>query len=197
MPRSRGRRPPPNKPLPAQLPRKGQPRFPIARVIWSAILAACTLLGVVVLWPQVSADVDKEPDLSSALPNSVTFRNLGWVTLRNFSVGFALCHSVSESGASVIGRDNPNKCSGEAVANFANHVTAWNGHTLKTNEPYTLPPAHNFIGFGTEKLVEGDVDYILTFWAWPIPFFYHQVQFRFATQRQPNGTLIWAPIPVD
>jgi hypothetical protein len=89
---------------------------------------------------------------------------------------------------------NPSKCNGGALNLAA--VTAWQGHTLVADERWTLPPAHNFMSFGG-KLTDGDVDYVLSFWSWPVPFYYHRAEFRFATQRQPDSSLIWAPIPVD
>jgi len=171
--------------------------FLTTRKIWSAILAMCTLLGAVVLWPRVSVDIEKEPDFSSALPNFIAITNTGWVVLHDLSVSFGLCRSKSDQNASFLGRDKTAKCNGTALQGSIAHVTAWAGHTLLSDEKWTLPPAGRFMNFGTGKLVEGDVDYILSFWSWPIPFYHHTIEFRFATQAQPNGSLIWAPIPID
>jgi len=145
------------------------------------------------------ADVEREPDFLSALPNSVSITNTGPVTLRDVAVSFGLCRAMSDGGASVIGRPNPARCNGSAIkgGNGIARILDWEGHTLVVNEKWTLSLPVKFASFGKEKLAVGDVDYIVTFWAWPIPIYRHTVEFRFATQRQPNGNLIWAQIPVD
>jgi len=195
MPASRGRRRRQGRGPPEPLPKKDRLQFLTPRNIWSSILALCTLLGLVVLCPHVSADVDREADLSSALPNSVTFTNLGWITLHNLSVSFGLCRSISNQNAAILGRPNPNKCSGSALNGSIANVLAWQGHTLVADEKWTLPPANRFMSFGSGKLIDGDVDYIVSFWSWPIPFYHHRAEFRFATQRQPNGLLILGAHP--
>jgi hypothetical protein len=178
-------------------PKKRSWRFLTPQKIWSAILAFCTLLGVVVLWPRVNVDVEKEPDFSSAIPNSITVLNTGSVTLRSAAVSFGLCRAVSDSGAMFAGRNPPTKCNGGALDGSVSHVSAWEGHTLVVDEKWTVTGSRGFMGFGSEKLRDGDVDYIVSFWAWPLPFFRHTVEFRFATRRQSNGSLIWVPFPVD
>jgi hypothetical protein len=206
MPRSRGRR----LPKVLSMPRQQQhtqvrsTRAKIANLIrrsWAiavAISVILTIVGAAFLFlPRVNVDVEKEPDFSSALPNSVTLVNTGAVTLHNVAVSFGLCRSISNQGARVSGRADASKCNGAALGGQISRVLSWEGHKLVVDEKWTLPPARGMISFGTGRLVNADVDYIVSFWSWPIPLFRHTAEFRFATQQQPNGNLIWAPIPVD
>jgi hypothetical protein len=214
MPRSRGRKSKLNQVKsqprqnlqtvrPSRPYRFGQSLLHFLKSVWAIALIGGFVLATFVaaysLWPRLSADVEKEPDFSSALPNAVSITNTGPVTLRDVAVSFGLCRATSDGGASVIGRRNPAKCNGSAIkaGNGIAHVLDWEGHTLVVDEKWTLSLPFKFASFGKEKLADGDVDYIVTFWAWPIPLYRHTVEFRFATQRQPNGNLIWAPIPVD
>jgi hypothetical protein len=146
--------------------------------------------------PRVNIDAEREPNFSSALPATITVTNTGSVTLRSVDVAFGLCRAISNSGARLSAGGQPYKCNGGALGPRISPVLAWQGHTLTVDEKWTLTPPL-FVGFGPERLVDGDVDFIVTFWSWPIPWYRHKVEFRFATQQQQNGRLIWAPIPVD
>ena len=213
MPTSKGRRPksgrgqlPPLPPSqndpPSRCYRFGQSLHRFLKSFWAGALVAGFLLGTFAaaysLSPRLSADVESEPDFSSALPNSASIKNTGPVTLRNVAVSFVTCHAVSDGGSTFSGRPANAPCNGSALGIAGRtYVKDWEGHTLVPEEtlPLSLPVKH--AGFGKEKLAWGDVDYIVTFWAWPIPLYQHTAEFRFATQKQPNGKLIWAPLPVD
>jgi hypothetical protein len=210
MPTSKGRKPkkgqsqPPRK----QPERTDPPLEKIKGLLWhawaivGAFAVIVTILGGAYLFlPRVNIDAESTPNFSSGLPATITVTNTGSVTLRSVDVAFALCHAISNTGGKITANGRATgggtKCNGGAQGPGISPVLPWQGHTLVVNEKWTLTPPR-FMGFSPpDRLADGDVDFIVTFWSWPIPWYRHKVEFRFATQQQQNGTFIWAPIPVD
>jgi hypothetical protein len=210
MPKSKGRKPrkappppPPRQPAQAH-PQSGRTKGLIEH-FWAIVVGLSVILTIVgaafLFLPRVNIDAERTPNFSSGLPATITVTNTGSVTLRSVDVAFALCHAISNTGGKITGGGATTgggvKCNGSAQGPRISPVLPWQGHTLVVDEKWTLTPPR-YLGFpSTDRLVDGDVDFIVTFWSWPIPWYRHKVEFRFATQPQQNGTLIWAPIPID
>ncbi len=208
MPKSKGRklkraRPPTPPQRPAQAHSQSGKAAGLIQHFWAIVVGLSVILTIVgaafLFLPRVNIEVQREPNFSSGLPATITVTNTGSVTLRSMNVTFALCHAISNTGAKITengkATGSGTKCNGGGYG--TSRVLPWEGHTLVVDERWTLTPPR-YLGFpAPDRLVDGDVDFIVTFWSWPIPWYRHKVEFRFATQPQQNGTLIWAPIPVD
>jgi hypothetical protein len=206
MPQSRGRRPnkaqlQPQRQQPIQVhPHSGKAAVGLIRHFWAIVLGFSVILTIVggafLFLPRVNIDVEKEPDFSSAFPNSVTVTNTGSVTLRNVTVSIGNCRAISDNGGAFTGRPDPSKCNGGALKGRLIHMEAWEGHTLVVDEKWTLAMPRRTITF-PGNLASGDLDYLVSFWSWPVPFLRHTVEFRFSIQRLPNGAFVWTPVSVN
>jgi hypothetical protein len=174
MPRSRGRRRPPTRPPPPPPPKKDHWQFVTPRRLWSAILAFCTLLGVIVLWPRITIDPDRSQiDPLHPFPVSFTIRNTGFIPLENLRIDLGLCTIWTGPPMTL-----PDRC--QKVRSYL-YKPEWRARRLARDEPFQIrlddllnivPPA---------ELGAADISVRATFYPWIIPYNF-QIEHRFQTR---------------
>ena len=176
-------------PLQAVKLRRPQRRFITLGRILSAILAVCTLLGVPVLYPSVVVGPDNnELDRLDASTYSFTIRNTGFITLTKVKPILGLCIITFN-----IPINNQNICNID--------FDAWKSKTLTMDEPYTIglgdfmKPDPGSTGERPE-LDYADISIVVVFQLWEIPYTMER-EFRFYTELQKTGKMVWRSKPVE
>jgi hypothetical protein len=167
-------------------PRKGL-WIVIPGKILGGILAFCTLLGIVVLWPRVSVEVNN----SGNNPSVVSFMesNAGYIPLENVTDAMALCYLDFEKM----------RISGNCahLGNVRITPPQWKKHRLNIDGKNSLDMRDAFATYGSPmQVTAGDIAIIVTYQPWIVPITMEK-QFHFATKVSNDGRTYWAPSAID
>jgi hypothetical protein len=73
---------------------------------------------------------------------------------------------------------------------------AWQNHTLRADEHFTISPEMLFGLAGGAKLSGADIAVAVRYQPWYMPW-KREAVFRFVTQHHQNGTVTWYSVPLD
>ncbi len=187
MPRSRSRKPK-QKSMPPQQsrPKKGL-LIVIPGKVWAGVLAFCTMLGVLVLWPCMN--VVAAGDFSN--PASIEFKitNIGFLPLRRPNIGMHIC-DVTYGLASP---PPPPPCD---LSNMGIMPEPANGpEQFSMDESYTLR-LEDYLRI--EKMPISHANFIvkISYYPWYLPKRL-QTLFGFESAKGSDGKLYWRSYPVS
>jgi hypothetical protein len=190
MPRSKGRRTKEKRSPPLKIQPQRKMLIEIPKAVWGALLAFCTLLGAVVLWPRVN--IEGTGDFSN--PASIQFQitNTGYLPLRTPSVGFLSCDMIYGTDIAILKANPELPCD---LSRITKSTPAYNNEWLEMDDTLTLRLEDIF---RVEKLPILRASIVLTFFYYLplIPERLHK-RFGFKTAEGSDGKLYWRSYPVN
>jgi hypothetical protein len=190
MPQSRSRKPK-QKPMP---PTKLQPKrkwlIVISGKAWAGVLAFCTLLGVLALWPRLN--VVPTGDFSN--PASIQFQiaNGGFLPLRRPAYGILACEII-------YGPNNPSLKMPETRCNIVDiqkmHAPERGQPWLGMDDNYTLR-LEDMFRIEQLPIARANVIVMVSYYPFYLPL-RRQKLFGFRTAQGSDGQLYWRSYPVE
>jgi hypothetical protein len=190
MPKSRKNREREKQRQPRPLPQKPKRAFSIASKLFAGLLAFCTFLGIIVLWPRVT--VEPEGQIDPLSPSAISFKitNTGFVTLRAVRPFVGICTFV-------IGKPTnpPERCTGALRSRLMN--PEWPIHWLARDETTKIRLDDIFPVNATSKFGGADISVGVNFYIGIIPWLDVPIEYRFQTRLEPDGKFSWIPRPLN
>ena len=187
MPQSRKNKPRQKPPPPPKSPPKKGKWIVIYGKIFAGVLAFCTFLGIVVLWPRVTVEANNAGDNPSVV--SFIESNTGYIPLENVTDAMALCYL--DFGKLRI--------SGNCAQLGAVRIVSpqWKKHRLNIDDKNSLDMREAFATYGgPTQVTAGDIAIIVTYQPWIVPITMEK-KFHFATKASNDGRTYWAPSAID
>jgi hypothetical protein len=201
MPESRGRRPTKRSQIQSRTQDQSKEHWSQWRKYIVAVVVFFTgVIGlasaVVTFLPRLQIDVSQEVQSGSPFPASMTITN-GLLPLDQVSIYVRICSALSSDlGGTILGRKT---CRGPSGGSGGVTTPAWQNHHLMTDEKWIVPMGRN-VPFAS-GVIAADISIAVTYWPWlvPKPWFMElrESETRLQIHTQPDGTLIWVPLPVD
>jgi hypothetical protein len=187
MPQSRKRKP--KQKVPAQPTRKRK-IVAIPRKVWATLLAFCTLIGILALWPRVS--VQPTGDFSNPASIQFVIANAGYVPLRRISVGLLMCDLIYGGDKGIL-KNNPEiPCN---LSQITKSTPPQNAGTIGIDDSLTLR-LEDLIRAQNTPILRAIL--VLTIFYYPsyLPI-RMQKRFGFRTAEGSDGKLYWRTYPVE
>jgi hypothetical protein len=190
MSKSRKRREREKQEPPRPPPPKPKRAWTLASKLFAGILAFCTLLGVIALWPRVTIEAEGQVDPSKPYPISFKITNTGFVPLRDVQPFVGICRFwIGEP------KNLPEACAGSLSSGFI--MPQWRIKWLARDEPTKIRLDDLLAIAGTAKFGAADISVGVKFYIWIIPWLYVPIEYRFQTRLERDGKLSWMPRPLD
>jgi hypothetical protein len=189
MPRSRPRKRRPKEPLQLSPSKQRTTRFFTPRQIWSGILAFCTLVGVVALWPRVTIESPGTIDPSHPYPLTFKVTNTGFIPPWNVRPVIGLCTFVPAPPAINL----PDRCPGPLQTFLG--LNDWTVSELERDEPMDVRLDDMFPLAPSQTFGAADISIKIVFRPWFFPKD-TSIERRFQTRVEKDGTLSWVPRPL-
>jgi hypothetical protein len=176
------------------------------------ILGIATLVGVpgalAAFWPRMTATPFGLFDESNAYSETFTVANTGFLALEDVQIGIGICTIQTEKHDFTV---SPNNCEGD-FAHMLIGAPSWETPELRRDEPFSIVlsdalnvatdkyrKAHPSVIAGWHMLSElksANVILVVSFKPWPLP--QRTIRsFRFVTEEQPNGKMMWRSVPMS
>jgi hypothetical protein len=185
------------------------------RAVWTltkklvaGFLAGCTALGVIVLWPRMSATVSGPFDPSNAYSETFTIANAGFFPFMETRIGIGLCSIETETPKFLVYGD---PCAGND-AHLLMSGLAWAVAELRRDETFSvaltdvLTPATEKYRAAHPGAIGGTkmmsplkaANIILKVMTKPWPGFWEiSYRYRFVAEEQPNQQIMWRAVPLS
>lgn len=201
--REREKQRPPKPP-----PRKPRIVWTVANKLFAGVLAVCTILGAIVLWPRMTATPSGLFDPSNAYSETFTVANTGFLSFKEMQIGIGLCAIETVKKDFFVTGDH---CAGNDP-HFMMSGLAWATPELRRDETFSITLS-DVLTLATEKYradhpgVVGDTkmlsplraaNIILKVTSKPWPWFWQtSFNYRFVAEEQPNQQIMWRAVPLS